>query len=74
MIIVNVVVNRTQNGTNLFDGINSLVIELSKEFEIFQLQVKQNLNIVADHHAKEGTRLRKGNIWINGVGGSKGLT
>jgi len=37
MIVANVVIHRTQMGTNPFNGIINRVIELSKEFEAFQL-------------------------------------
>jgi ribonuclease HI len=37
MIVASAVIHQTQTGTNLFNGIISQVIELSKEFEAFQL-------------------------------------
>jgi len=74
MIVANAVIHRTQIGTNLLNGIISQVIQLSKEFETFQLyQVKRNLNTIADYRANVGTSLSKGVLWMNGKEGSQGF-
>jgi hypothetical protein len=71
MIMIRAVITRSQSGTNLFNGIISLVIALNQNFEECHLyHVKQNLNSIIDHHDKGGTRLSKGEILVNGVGGS----
>jgi hypothetical protein len=71
MLVIRAVINKTQFGTNLYNGIINHIITLRKKIDKFKLyHVKQHLNSLVDHQVKVGARLSKGEMMVNGVGGA----
>jgi len=68
IMVVLEIIKRIQSRRKLFNGIIYRILSLSASFVKFKIHhIKRDLNILVDHWDKEGARMIKGEIIVNGV-------
>jgi hypothetical protein len=71
MMVIRTINKRSQSENNALNGIISRILSLRESFVEFKIyHIKRDLNPIADHWEKFGTRLKSGIINLNVVRGN----